>query len=194
MKKKFDRHTLVSKYIKNINNGIFVEIGTDKGDFADFILSTNSSCTLYCVDPYTKYDEYIDAINNVTGDVLYESVKKKLTDKYQNRVKFIRKFSHDAVNDVPDNLDFVYIDGNHCYKYAHQDIVDWYPKVKSNSIIIGDDAVDIDNSKRNDNNDVFIQWMPGCYGEYGVVKAFEDFIEEKKCFGKLIGNQFILRK
>jgi hypothetical protein len=183
------------KYIKNIQNGVFVEIGTDRGEFADFILSTNSSCTLYCIDPYIKYDEYDDAINNVTGDVLYENVKLKLINKYQDRIKFIRKFSHDAVDDIADNIDFVYIDGNHCYNYVYQDINDWFPKIKSNGIIIGDDAVDIDNKKRDENNDIYIEWMKGCYGKYGVIKAFEDFIKKNKCsFTKLIGNQYLLKK
>jgi len=189
------RHEIVCKYIKNITNGIFVEIGTDKGEFADFILSSNNSCVLYCVDPYTKYDEYNDAINNITGDKLYESVKTKLTYKYGNRIKFIRKFSHDAIDDIPNNIDFVYIDGNHSYNYVYQDIKDWYSKIKSNGIIIGDDAVDDDNTKRDEKNNVYIEWVPGCYGEYGVIKAFEDFTTESPySYKKLINNQFILRK
>jgi hypothetical protein len=190
-----DRHEIVYKYIKNITNGIFVEIGTDKGEFADFILSSNNSCVLYSIDPYIKYDEYNDAINNITGDKLYESVKMKLTNKYGNRIKFIRKFSHDAIVDVPDNIDFVYIDGNHSYKYVYQDIKDWYSKIKSNGIIIGDDAVDVDNTKRDEKNNVYIEWIPGCYGEYGVIKAFDDFTKKNTySYKKLINNQFILRK
>ena len=191
--KPFNRFNFIKNHI-NINNGVFVEIGTDTGKLSDFILSCNPTCTLYCIDPYLKYDDYVDSINNVTGDDLYNETKNKLINKHGNRVKFIRKFSHDAINDVPDNLDFVYIDGNHKYKYVYEDICDWYVKTKSGGILIGDDAVDTDNSRRNNENDVHIEWLPGCYGDYGVIKAFDDFIATNNCKGQLISNQYILIK
>ena len=68
-------------------------------------------------------------------------------------------------------------------------------KIKSNGIIIGDDAVDVDNTKRDEKNNVYIEWIPGCYGEYGVIKAFDDFTKKNTySYKKLINNQFILRK
>jgi len=46
------REELVKQIISPIENGIFVEIGTHCGSFADFILENNKSSKLYCVDPY----------------------------------------------------------------------------------------------------------------------------------------------
>ena len=182
------RESIVKQYIKN--NFICVEIGTDSGDFAEFMLKTNI-LKLYCIDPYTSYDEYHDGINNKTGDSLYNSTKKRLN---YDKVQMIRKFSHDALDDVKEQVDFIYIDGNHSYKYVLQDLIDWYPKLKPGGIIIGDDAVDIPGLLR-ENNDVFIDWgCKNCYGKYGVIKAFEDFSKIVNCKSFKVENQYILIK
>lgn len=39
----------------------------------------------------------------------------------------------------PQSLDFVYIDGCHCYKCIKQDINCWLPKIKPNGVIAGHD-------------------------------------------------------
>jgi hypothetical protein len=155
-------------------------------------LSCNKNLKLYCIDPYEKYDDYTDGINNVTGDELYNKTKNKLNS---SRVKFIRKFSHEAMNDVSEEIDFIYIDGNHSYKYVLQDLIDWYPKLRNGGLIIGDDAVDTDELKRDSENNVFINWgYENSYGNYGVIKAFQDFTVGKNCKSFKIGNQYILWK
>ena len=188
--KNLDRYSLVKKYIKNSFN--VIEIGTDNGDFAEFILN-NSNCNLYCIDPYISYDEYNDGINNKTGDLLFTTTQKRL-NLFGKRIKMIRKFSHDALNDINEQIDFIYIDGNHSYKYVLQDLVDWYPKLKMGGVIIGDDAVDTpDLLRKNDN--VFIDWgYENCYGNYGVIKAFEEFSKIVNCESYKVGNQYVLLK
>lgn len=189
-----NRRDLVKSIVSKIYNGVIVEIGTHDGTFAEHILS-NTSSTLYCIDPYISYDDYDDALNNITGDSLYNETKQKLTAKYGDRVIFIRKFSGDATIDIPDEIDFLYIDGNHRYSYVYNDLELYYPKVKSGCYIIGDDAVDFDDSKRNENGDVLIVWSPGSYGHYGVVKAFRDFCIKNSISGESVeGNQFKLTK
>jgi hypothetical protein len=189
-----NKNNLVANIIKDIKNGVFVEIGTHVGDFANFILENSTNSILYCIDPYISYDNYDDAINNVTGDKLYIETYNKLTKKYGNRIKFIRKFSEEAVNDIPDNIDFLYIDGNHRYTYVLNDLKLYYSKVKRTCFIIGDDAVDTDDSKRNENGDVLINWGPGCYGNYGVIKAFREFCANNNLLGDIICNQFQIIK
>ena len=131
----------------------------------------------------------------ITGDILYENVYKRLENKYGKRVIFIRKLSTQAVDSIPNNIDFLYIDGNHKYTYVYKDLELYYPKVKSNCYIIGDDAVDTDESKRNENGDVYIDWGgPQCYGQYGVIKAFNEFILKEKIEGQIIGNQYVIKK
>jgi hypothetical protein len=189
-----NRFELVKRILSNINNGNIAEIGCDTGKFSDFILDNNKSSKLYSIDPFIRYDDYVDSINNVTGDDLYYKTKTLLSQKHGNRINIIRKFSNKAISDVPNNLDFVYIDGNHKYKYVYEDLCLFWDKLGPNGIIVGDDAVDTDENKRNSDGDVFIEWLPGSYGDYGVIKAFKDFINIHKCYGTKIGNQYIVCK
>jgi hypothetical protein len=189
-----NRNILVQNIVKNIDNGIFVEIGTHEGSFANHILENSTNSVLYCIDPYLSYDDYDDSINNVTGDALYNLTYNKLKSKYGDRIIFIRKFSEDAIKYIPNDIDFLYIDGNHRYTYVTKDLELYYPKVKNNCYIIGDDAVDVDNINRNTNGDVLITWMPGCYGHYGVIKAFDDFCKKNNLAGEIIGNQYQIKK
>jgi hypothetical protein len=188
------RYTLINDIIKNVQNGIFVEIGTDNGILAEFILENSTNSILYCVDPYVCYNDYHDAINNVTGNNLYETTYNKLKTKFGNRVIFVRKFSEEAPNNIPNDIDFLYIDGNHRYTYVYKDLELYYPKVKKNGYVVGDDAVDTDDSKRNENGDVFIQWNQYSYGNYGVIKAFNQFFQNKKINGEIIYNQYVIKK
>jgi hypothetical protein len=189
-----NRNEIVKKIVSKIDNGVFVEIGTHRGNFADEILSNSISSILYCIDPYIQYDDYKDSINNITGDNLFNLTKKMLTEKYGERVKFIRNFSKDAVDLIPNNIDFLYIDGNHQYNYVYEDLELYFPKVKKGGIIVGDDAVDTNDSIRDKNKNIYIEWSPGCSGEYGVIKAFTDFKEINNLTGKIITNQYLLIK
>ena len=189
-----DRYQLIKQIVSNIENGIFVEIGTDKGDLTEYILENSVNSIIYCIDPYEKYEEYEDAINNVTGDDLYHNIYNKLKNKYGDRYIPIRKRSNFAINDIPNNIDFLYIDGNHSCKYVYNDLQLYYPKVKIGRYIVGDDAVDINDNMRDANGDVYIEWFPGCYGKYGVIKAFNTFIFEQKLTGKIVGTQYIIKK
>jgi len=189
-----DRRELVKSLIENIENGVFVEIGTHTGAFADFILENSKHSTLYCIDPYLSYHEYDDAINHTTGDSTFYDTYNRLKSKYGDRVIFIRKFSKDAVQDIPAEIDFLYIDGNHRYRYVLEDLQLFYPKVKKNRCVVGDDAVDTDDKVRNENGDALITWFPGCYGNYGVIKAFREFCETNHVKGEIIGNQYKIVK
>lgn len=188
------RDEIIQKLLPKIQNGIFVEIGTHTGYFADKILSTTNDSTLYCIDPYMRYDNYHDAINGGTGDKYYNDTVNFLKSKYGDRVIFIRELSSAAIGLIPNNVDFVYIDGNHQYEFVYNDLELYYPKVKSGGYIMGDDAVDTDESKRNSNGNIYIEWSPGSYGEYGVLKAYRDFLKKMNIEGELIGNQFIIKK
>ena len=187
-----NRLEFIENYIKNISNGIFVEIGVCNGDLSDFILDKNKNCKLYCVDPYISYNDYDDSCNNFVGDKLYEEVKNKLYNKYNDRFSIIREFSENAIKYVPNNLDFVYIDGNHKYSYVLNDINIWFKKLKPNGFIICDDAVDTDDYIRDNNGNVFIKWAENCEGKYGVIKACKDFCKLNNLGFYKMKNQIII--
>lgn len=119
-----------------------VEIGVAAGDNALFILRTLPIKKLYLVDPYITYEE---AGDNVGGKYNIQStfdnvlkVARKRLGKFGDKVEFIRKKSEDATDDIPDDLDFVYIDGNHDYEYVKKDLELYYPKVKMGGVFGGD--------------------------------------------------------
>ena len=47
--------------------------------------------------------------------------------------------SKDAINDIEETLDFVYIDGNHDYEFVKNDIEIYYAHLKKGGVIGGHD-------------------------------------------------------
>lgn len=155
--------------IKNYSNKklIGAEIGVEYGLNAKTMLKYISIEKLYLIDPY--YDNQ----DNISGDERYKKTKKYLA-KYSNKIKFIRKTSEQALDDIPIELDFVYIDGAHNYNAIKKDIELYYKKVKKGGIIGGHDF-----------------WA----SEIGVCKAALEFAENNnlKLYGKLT-DWWIIKK
>jgi predicted O-methyltransferase YrrM len=139
----FPRHSV--RFAKSYFNNrpiTVVEIGTYKGENALNMLKELNVKKLYVIDPYQSYEEYKkrDSETSEKGlPKMYQDTQKKLR-KYRDKVIFIRKFSDDAVKEIPE-ADFIYIDGNHDYEYVKRDIDNYFPKVKSNGILAGHDIV-----------------------------------------------------
>jgi hypothetical protein len=181
-------------------SGDAVEIGVFGAVFSEQILSRAPFRKLYCVDPYLAYDEYKDGINYIDFEAKFKEAKRRV-ERFGARVEFKRKFSLEASRDFADgSLDFVYIDGNHQYKYVKEDLTFWYPKVKIGGLIVGDDAHDVDDSRRNADGDV--EWVhsfnadgtKASWGFYGVVKAAREFAEKSGLKLHLSGGQFLIVK
>ena len=72
------------------------------------------------------------------NDQLYNNLKN--LEAKDHHVKIIREYSHIAASSFPDNFfDFVYIDADHTYEAAKDDIKLYWPKVKVNGILSGHD-------------------------------------------------------
>lgn len=183
MNQQQPRDLLLESILSGVNNGIFVEIGTYRGDFVDKVLSLNRTAKIFCIDPYASYDEYEDSMNSMIGDTIYDETYSNLKSKYGDRIQFIRLSSADAFGMIPDNIDFLHIDGNHGYNFVKRDLELYFPKVRSNGFIMGSGACDEDESKRDAKGNVFIEHSPGNYSNYGVVKAFTEFITAKNLTG-----------
>ena len=116
-------------------NLIGVEIGTFRGYSAKSIMKTLSIKKLYCIDPYIE--DYGDD-NPYRSLSEAEEEAKNMLSKYKE-VEFIKKTSDKAIKDIPDNLDFVYIDGNHDYKFVKRDIKNYFKKLKVGGVLGGHD-------------------------------------------------------
>jgi hypothetical protein len=121
-----------------------VEIGVAQGFNALTILETLNIRQLYLVDPYEPYTDWGN--KRVEGYVLARRESKVRLAKYRN-IQFIYDYSTNAVNQIPDDLDFVYIDGNHSYPFVKKDIELYYPKIKSRGVIGGHDYAVLDVQK-----------------------------------------------
>lgn len=117
---------------------IGVEIGVRSGENARNIIMNLPIKKLYLVDPYLPYHDNNTFRDKKFQEAVYEKAKQNLSP-YTDKVFFIKKSSEAALCDIPDNLDFVYVDGNHDYEYVKRDIESYFSKIKNKGLIGGHD-------------------------------------------------------
>lgn len=123
--------------------GTGVEVGTFEGYNALGACRFSKLETLYCVDPYKEYvceiGAYMETFSQEVWDDFYLLAQKRLKDY---PAKFLRMTSKEGSEFLPDDLDFVYLDGDHSTQAVLKDIRLWYPKVKVGGLLGGHDAVE----------------------------------------------------
>lgn len=138
----------IIELIKDIKNPVGIEIGSDVGETASYLLKTRQDLFLYCVDPYVTY---IDWNNNNLND--REDVLKKFIDTmkpYENRYKLLRMKSDDAVDQfLNESVDFVFIDGLHEYEQTLKDCQNYWSKLKTGGLFSGHDYQTIPGVNRS---------------------------------------------
>lgn len=112
--------------------GVGIEIGTYRGDFAKVLLKKRGITKLFCIDPY-NYDGDSQAENSNKA----KSVAIRKLSKFN--MKFIFMPSSFAVEKITEKVDFVYIDGDHTYKYVKEDIDNYWSLVKPGGYFGGHD-------------------------------------------------------
>ncbi len=112
------------QYLKDNYNYplVGVEIGVLKGDNAKLILKELDIDVLHLIDP-----------------TLSEDLPHSFFQKYYYKIVDHPVKSKYAVNSIPNELDFVYIDGDHSYEAVSKDITLYYPKVRKGGVIGGHD-------------------------------------------------------
>ena len=127
---------LIERYGKKGLMG--VEIGVLRGEHALTLLKRLHVKRLYLVDPYACYGKYP---RKPFKQKYIDDARKAAYKKFSKdaRVNLVYEFSKEAASKIPDNLDFVYIDGNHTYEYVRDDIENYYPKVKHGGVLGGHD-------------------------------------------------------
>lgn len=131
----------IAEMYKKSSDLVGVEIGIYQGDNAFFILTNLSIKKLFLIDPYLEYQEYKDigwtTVKQSDFNKHFIQAKKKLK-QFDDKIIFIKEKSNVAVSRIPNNLDFVYIDGNHKYEFVKRDIELYYPKLKRDGVLGGD--------------------------------------------------------
>lgn len=180
-------------------NAVLVEIGTWEGGFSEALIKNVKFKMLYCIDPYRHFDDgsYPDAMNDLTQkqyDEKFVEVSKKLSS---DKVQFLRMTSSEAALLFENNsVDYVYIDGNHEFKFVDEDIKNWFPKIKEGGFMCGDDVYSTKMEDYDKEKNLIKVWSttPLSWGKYGTFPAC---IENERRFGiKFLfeGTQFSHRK
>lgn len=165
-----------------------LEIGTRHGESAKVILKTLNVKKYTVIDPFTTYQDYKnDPANKLMthGDKIYKKTKKELKALCNNLI-FLRGFSNNKKflkNIKRNSLDLIFVDGNHEYNYVLEDLRNYFPKLKKEGILIGDDFNS--RSKKND----FLNKISGNRKNKGVYEAVVDFSKENKISFYTFGSQ-----
>ena len=120
--------------------GVGAELGVDWGEFSKSILQYANPRLLYLIDCWEEQPEEVyghDPANSHHGVKYKQCLGWYTTDE---RVKMVKAFSLDACEAFPDEyFDWFYVDANHLQCY--QDMVAWWPKIKSGGFFMGHDYV-----------------------------------------------------
>lgn len=117
----------VKKYAQNTKSCL--EIGVFEGVNTVIIAKAMSAHgVLYAIDPFFK-----GKLDICYSEVIAKSGLKKMN--LYNKVRFIPKLSFDASEDVPNNLDFIFIDGDHSLEGIKKDWEIFSKKINQGGII-----------------------------------------------------------
>ena len=143
------KHRIFPRPFERLYNGtskknlVGIEIGVAGGEHSKSMLETLDVKKLYCIDPYIIYDDYHEGRAHFGVDQLpidkTEIHARKLLENYAEKIIWIRKLSSDAIAEINEEVDFVYIDGNHAEQYVKDDIENYFSLVKKGGIIGGHD-------------------------------------------------------
>lgn len=113
-----------------------VEIGVWEGHNTEHIIKTLSIKKIYAIDPWTPFGS--SEHNSKTMSLAEKHARKRLA-KYKSKVEILKLTSEEAVKHIPNEMDFIYIDGNHDYEYVKKDIENYYKKLRIGGVLGGDD-------------------------------------------------------
>ena len=182
-KQKFKRDHLI---VQIKNQSIVAEIGVWKGDFSKKILENCNPKKLILVDPWVYNErirgcapqvEGIEPLNQSFFDDAYNETKIKFIDN--PNVNIIKSDSKEASSKFENNyFDYIYIDAEHTYDAVKQDLHLWYPKLKKNGFIFGDDY----------------HWREDDFS-LSVEKAYQEFfVENRVDYWCVFKSQVIFKK
>jgi predicted O-methyltransferase YrrM len=124
--------------------GRIVEIGSFRGRSTIAIaLSAPEGAEVVAIDPHAGNDRGPQEIEGFEGEAAVDAkafVANLERAGVRDRVTYVRKFSHDAGDDVQGAIDLLHIDGAHRYRPASEDIGSWGARVVDGGTLLIHDA------------------------------------------------------
>ena len=166
----YNRTSFFNMAPKNLKK--IVEVGTQCGKNAYRIFKVCRPQHLFLIDPWDRTVEDPQHIQNTDLEMqrLSENCTRMFFDNKEN-VTIMKNWSLEAV-DLFNNeeLDFVYIDGDHAVEAVYQDLCKWSDKVRSGGFLGGHDF------------------------ENHLISAVNDFIKTREdfelCYSPYVNNRF----
>lgn len=123
-------------FFKEMGFKVGAEIGVYKGGFTEKFCK--AGLKMFAIDPWEAYQGAgRTQAKQDRQNFLYSHTRRTL-EPYDCEI--IRSRSMEALRYFEDEyLDFVYIDGDHSFKYFAEDIVEWTKKVRPGGIVSGHD-------------------------------------------------------
>ena len=131
---------------KTLHDGmVMVEVGSWLGRSAALmgveIANSGKQATLICVDPW------VDGGPDLRDTKHFKNQTKPIIDQFientkpvRQHISMLRMTSLEAVSKFNDgSVDFLMLDGDHCYEAVKADIKAWLPKMKPGGLLTGDD-------------------------------------------------------
>ncbi|CAA9224545.1 MAG: hypothetical protein AVDCRST_MAG93-600 [uncultured Chloroflexia bacterium] len=171
-----------------LKGSVCAEIGVHEGSFSREILDVVQPARLHLIDPWKheEDDRYHQSWYGGLGsegqaimDQRYLAVREQFDQEIRaGQVQVHRSYSDAASEEFADSyFDWIYIDGNHLYEFVKKDLKLYYPKVKTDGYITGDDY-----GAQN--------WW-----ENGVQKAVDEFVSQRpELTLEVSGRQFVIKK
>lgn len=116
-----------------------VELGSQNGYFAKRFLLNVPDSIIWCVDPWDLSQKKNLPTGVGTDQSTFTKWKENVKPWLGDRCHAIRNKSWLAEADFKDEIDFLYIDGDHRWWACYRDLCDWVPKVRSGGLVVGHD-------------------------------------------------------
>jgi len=136
--------TLVEAARRCPPGGTIVEIGSFRGRSTIVLArSADPSVAVIAIDPHAGNDRGPQEIEGFADEAASDDeifTAHLLAAGVAERVRHLRKFSNDALNDVEGPIDLLYVDGAHRYGPARADIAAWGARVADGGTMLIHDS------------------------------------------------------
>ena len=115
-----------------------IEIGCASGNNSLDILSNLNVKEFTIIDPYEFIKNNYDDYTKERLRLMRTQAERKLK-KYSSKINWIHELSGDALSSISGKYDFIYVDGDHSYDYAYQDMINYFPLLSTEFVFGGHD-------------------------------------------------------
>jgi predicted O-methyltransferase YrrM len=175
------------------DNPVCCEIGSYMGKSSIVLgmgLMTKKGGKIFCIDPFdlVESDYYKKASGEQLGssDLTRKQFVLQNISKYglEERVNLLQGFSHFVAKEFHDQIDFLFVDGDHIFEAVLADFIDWSAKLKVGGLIAFHDYYQEDDHRRY------------TMESYGPSQVVEDYILKDPAWSMkgVVDNLFIAEK